>query len=888
MTFGEIRRRLRFWLTRHRLADELDEEMQLHLELRARANREQGLDADAAHAAARRRFGNPLVLREEGRDAWGFQSVERLAHDTRFAVRRLIKQRSVTLVAVATLALGVGANTAMFTLLNALLFRPAAASDPDRLVWIVARPNLTSRLQNLSYADYLVYRERTDLFAGVAAFATIRVALGGAEPERVPAIIASGNYFDLLGIQPQRGRLFNASDDVAPDAHPVVVLGDALWRRRFGGDPAVVGRTITVNGRPFSVIGVAPSGFAGLELAEQELPQLWVPVTMADPAIPNRAGLLTDPGEHWLQVVGRLNGGVALETAAAAVATISAQAPSQQIADRVARTAVVLPVAGALDPPNRAETMPVLLLLMLVPALVLIVASANVGNLLLASGLARRKELSLRRALGATRGRLVRQLLTESLLLSLGAAFVSIAVSVALTRIVGVLGRVPPVILAILQPDRRVFVATAVVALLSVCVFGLFPALSVTSDSLLPAIKDDSASVGIGGRRRRLRGAFVVSQVAVSVTLLITAGLFLQSLAKAVRADPGFVVRNVATLSYDLGLQGHSSEQRTAFNRLLLERVRGLPDVQSAALASTLPLGGIMWGTGVRTREMSEDAAVSTNFSNVSEHYFAALGLPLVQGRDFDDRDTRSSPKVVIVNETLARALWPAGNAIGQVLKLGEPAEPWREVVGIARDAKYDKLTESPRAFAYVPATQAPVPPMTLIVRMRGEPLPATPALVRAIHELDANLPLFRIATLQQILGQSVDLQRALSALLSVFGFLALCLAGLGIYGVIAQGVTLRTREIGIRMSLGARASQVLRMVVGEGLRLTCVGVLFGQLVSAIASRVLSTFLFGLRATDAATFGAGALVLCGVAIAASYVPARRAARVDPLQALRHE
>jgi predicted permease len=887
MTIGELWRRLTFWLQRDRLSDELDEEMRLHLTLRARANRERGLDAASAETAARRRFGNPLVLREEGHDAWGFQSLERFAREMRLAVRRLIKQRAVTLVAVATLGIGIGANTAMFTLLNALLFRPAPATDPDRLVWIAAQPIHSSRLQRLSYADYLMYRARTDLFVGVAAFSTTRVALGGSAPERVRAIIASGNYFDVLGIRPQSGRLFTASNEDAPGAHPVIVLADGLWHRLFGGDPAVIGRTIIVNGQPFTVIGVAPPGFCGLEQAEQEVPALWLPVGMADRGMPDQTGLLTDPGEHWLDVVGRLNEGVRIERATAVVATLSGQAPSQLVAQPVPRTAVVLPVEGTLDPPNRAETMPILLLLLVVPALVLIVASANVGNLLLASGLARRKELSLRRALGATRGALVRQLLAESLLLSLAGAIVSIAAAVGIIRIIGVLGDVPPGILDLLQPDRRVFAATAVVALLSVLIFGLSPALSVTSDALLPTLKDDTG-VGFGGRRRRLRGTFVVSQVALSVTLLVTAGLFVQSLSKAIRVDPGFDVRNVATLSFDLALQGYAPERRVSFTRQFLERTRTTAGVQSAALASTLPLGGVMWGTGVRTPEMAEDATISVNFSKVSDRYFETLGIPVLQGRDSRTTDTSSSRKVVIVNETLARRLWPSGNALGQLLELAEPGEPWREVVGIARDGKYDKLTDQPRTFAYLPDAQSPTPAMTLIARTRGEPAAATADLVRIAHELDPDLPLFRISTLGQILRQSVDLQRAMSSLLSVFGLLALCLAALGIYGVTSHAVTLRTKEIGIRMSLGARASEVLRMVVGEGLRLTWVGVLFGLLISALSSRVLSSFLFGLRATDAMTFAAGGVVLAAVALAASYLPARRAANVDPLVALRHE
>jgi predicted permease len=888
MTTGELWRRLKFWFKRDRLSDELDEEMRLHLELRARANQARGLDAAAARATARQRFGNPLVLREEGRDAWGFQSIDRLFYDVRFAVRRVIKDRGVTLVAVATLAIGIGANTAMFTLLNALLFRPAHAMDPDRLVWIAAKSPQSGRLQRLSYTEYETYRDRTDLFAGVAGFCSTRAAVGGATPERVQAIIATGNYFDVVGVLPAHGRLLLPPDDRIPGAHPVVVLSDSFWKRRFGSDPGVIGQGITINGRPYTVIGVAPPGFTGLELNEEELPALWIPVAMAAEAMPDRSGLLTDAGEHWLQVIARLGADVPLSRAAAAVSTISRQPASPDESSTVQRVAVVLPVRGALDPPNRAETMPILMLMLVVPTLVLVVAAANVGNLLLAAGLARRKELALRRALGATRARLVRQLITESVLLSLAASMASVVVSIGLVRVIGVLGQVPAVILDVLEPDSRVFTATAVVSLLSVFLFGLSPALAVTSDSLLPALKDETLAVDRAGRRRRLRGVFVVSQVAVSLTLLITAGLFLQSLAKAVRVDPGFDVRNTVTAGYDLGLQAYSAERREQFNRDFVARVRQLPDVRSAALASTLPLGGIMWGSAVRTKESAEDAAVHTNFASISTGYFETLGIPLVQGRDFAASDVRSSVPVAIVNETLARTLGVGGAAIGQSIKFAEPDEPWREIIGVARDAKYDKLTDAPRAFLYLPATQSPVPAMSLIVKTRGEPGLEIPGIISTAHDLDPDLPLFRLLTFEQTLAGSLDAQRALSSLLSVFGFLALCLAALGIYGVMSHAVTLRTREIGIRMSLGARASEVLRMVVADGLQLTSIGVVVGLLISALASGLLSTFLFGLRATDITTFAAGGVVLCAVAIAASYVPARRAAAVDPLCALRHE
>ena len=893
MSIGDLIRRARFWIRRDRLTDELDEEMRFHVELRARANRERGMPPEDADLAARRQFGNRLALREAGRDAWGFLALDRLLQDLRYGLRQLIKHRGVTAAAVLTLALGIGANTALFTVINVLLLKPVPAVDPHRLVWIGGTIELSTSLRPLSYADYLMYRERADLFQGVAAFDRIQLSTGGANPERVAGVIVSTNYFDMLGVRAQLGRTFGPAD-VSSSGDRVAVIGDGFWQRRYGGAADVVGRTITLNGQPFVIVGVLPRGFVGLVMPDPDVPAVWVPVETARIAMPERTTVLTDPHEEWLWTAGRLQADVSIARAAATVAALAAHAPGVSPADprrrarhgRARLGATVVPLKGGLYPAD-FDGAPVMWLVMAVPGLVLVVACANVANLLLARGVARRRELALRRALGATRSRLVRQLLTESLMLSLTGAMLAMAVSTGFIQIIGALADIPGPMLEAMTPDARVFSVTMAVGVLSVLIFGLSPAVSATSSPLTSTLNDEVGAVDAKGRRRRLGRAFVVTQIAASMTLLITAALFLQSLGKALRVDPGFDARNVLTLSYDLARQGYAPSRHAELHRALLERVRATPGVQSAALAAQSPLSG-----GGTHRELRPESAgrrdIGANASSVSPGYFETIGLTLVRGRDFSALDALDTPQVAIVNETLARQLAPRTDAIGTRFQFAQPGEPWRTIVGIARDSKYGSLTESPQPFLYLPWAQWQRPRASVLVRMRGEAKTVVPLVVNQVRTLDSDLPLYDVSTLEQNIGRSMGVERAASSLLGVFGVLALLLAALGIYGVTAHGVTLRTKEIGIRMALGAQAPHVLGMFVGEGLRFSTVGVAVGLALSATAARILESFLFGLHATDAMTFAAVAVLLCLVALLASYLPARRAAAVEPLRALRHE
>jgi predicted permease len=869
---------------------ELEEELRLHIELRTHENRHSGMSADEAAFAARRRFGNVALLKEDGRHAWGWLRVERLTQDLRYGVRQLRRHPSATAATILTLALGIGANTSMFTLVNATLIAPPSADQPDRLVWLAEQRLPSGRLTgNSSYPTYLHFRDRRELFDGVLAFSGTDVSLGDGAPERVGALIVSGNYFEVLGIRAQAGRVFTRTDDGAPGAQPVAVIGDALWRRRYAADPTVIGQPITLNGQPVVVVGVAPPDFGGIEMDERQ-PAVWVPMAMAEHAMPGLGGeLLSQPHARWLRVVARLATGVTRRQADAALRTIEWQRHTPTPERPAETTMAALPVAGGLDPSNRSEAGPILALGMIVPGLVLLVACANAGNLLLARGVDRQRELALRRALGASRARVARQLVTESLLLALGAGAVALLLSSGLTRLIGWLAGVPPAILDALQMDWRVVVATVVAALAAGLVFSVLPSLAVSDPPILAALKDGGAAgATLGARRRRLRNVFVVSQVAVSLVLLVVAGLFLRSLSKALLVDPGFDTTRTLTVSFDLGLQGYDAPARAAFTRTLLDRTRALPGVHSAAVTTMLPLGGRMFGTEIETDAAGTAAGpTSTGFAQVTAEYFAVLGTPMVRGRSFSAEDVDGRARVIIVNETLARRLWGTAEPLGQRTRFGA-AEPWYEVVGVVRDSKYHELTEAPRPFCLVPLDHARPSMLSLIVRAQGDPQPVLAAVVPVARGLDRNLPVVNARALDTLAASVTDKQRAGASLLGVFGALALTLAAVGLYGITAHAASLRVREIGIRLALGARAGQVQGLFVRDGLRLSIYGIVIGLILSLGAARLIASLLFGLGAADVVAFLGAAGILCLTALVASYLPARRVTRVDPLLSLRRE
>ena len=873
-------RRLWFFLTRWRRLRELDEEMQLHVELRAAANREDGHEAVTAAAAARRRFGNTLRLRGEARDVWGFHEIERIGADLRQAARRVTLHPGRALVVVSTLALGIAAATAMFTLVDALFLRPAALGNADRLVWIVGVKGRSPDMRNLSYPDYVAYRDGATQLSGVAAFGSTAVALGGQAPQRVAAGFVSDNYFQVIGLAAQIGRTFTAEDSATPDGRAVVVLSDTTWRRHFAGDAQVVGTTVAINGHPFTVVGVAPRGFTGVVFGGDP-EALWMPMSVQPWVMPAISDLLRDAFHAWLRVVGRLRDGVTPAQAGAEIRVLARQVNAPGTPDDEMRSARILPLRGGMTPWEQEALAPTFAMLTIVPGLVLLVACANVANVLMAHHLSRRREFAMRRALGASRGRLVRQLLAESTILALLAAMVGYALSFALSAAGVYVGEVPGDVSALLSPGVRTFVAATVIALTALFFFALVPAITATRLNVLPVLKDEGVTATAARAPARLRRVSIVAQVALSLLLLASAGLFVRSLWQAMNIDAGFDTRDLVVISFDLDLLAYTPERRDAFVAQFTARAAALPGVASIATADALPFGGTMYSATMAAEDGQRFRRAAR--VGVSPAYFQTLGLPVVRGRAFTQSEVVSNAPVAIVDETVARRLWPGADAIGQRVEALDPREGWREVVGVARDAKFLFPTESPRGAVYVPLRE---PTSQFALRTRDTSA-ATLAQLRDIaRALDPDLPISQQQTMGERLRRMVNLRRAGVSLLSVLAMLALALATSGIYGVAANNVSMRTREIGIRVALGARRSHVLRMLVRDQLSLTLIGVVIGAAIGVFGSTLLASLLFGVSPTDKLTFAGAAVILVLVSAAASYLPARGAARLDPSMALR--
>jgi predicted permease len=887
MRMSEWWRRLRQLVRINRFQSDLDEEMQLHIELRARANRSEGMSEANAARAARVRFGNVALVREDSREVWIWRTIERGLQDLRYGVRQIGRRGTSTFAVIATLALGIGANTAMFTVLNATLFAHAPVDAPDRLAWVVLEQTPSGRLSGLSTADVRALQQRGAPFEGVTAFSPVNLALGGAVPERIRGLVVSANYFDVLGVRAAIGRTFVTSEDRTPGAHPVLVLTDGLWRRRFGADPGIVNQSVVLNGAAFTVIGVAPRGFTGIELMDGDPLGAWVPMATIDRVLPGERGLTDDDGPRWLRVVARLAPGVVLTKADAALRSFDV--PSRPLSPPEARVQMTAVSAeGGLDPSNRRQIAPVLGLLALVPTLVLIVACANAANLMLARGVDRRREMALRRSLGASRGRIVRQLLTESVIFASIAGFAGLLVARGLLALIGRTADIPDAMMASFAVDLRVLIATVAVAVLTGVLFGLAPALASSNPDLTGSLKDESLTVTASRRRQRLRGALVVSQVTVSLVLLITAGLFLRSFSRTLNVDPGFDARQSLALSFDLKLQGYQSAASDAFAQALLERAVVVPGVDAVALTSTRPLGGNYSATdAVADSQPGGAPRVFTFETAISSEYFRAMGMSLGQGRAFDAHDTAASAPVAIVSQTLAMRLWSDADPIGKRVDVGGGGT-WCTVVGVAGDIRFRALDDRPVPVLYRPLAQRPSSPLSLIVHTTVDPQSAIGPVSAVVHGLDPNLPIFGARTLSDQMLLSLDAQRASSSLIGVFGAIALLLAVVGIYGVASHASRLRTREAGIRIALGATAPDVRRLFLWDGVRLTLIGVAAGLALSFVAAQAMASFLFGFGANDAFVFIAGAVVLGATAAAASYGPAWRASRIDPMAALRTE
>jgi macrolide transport system ATP-binding/permease protein len=816
--------------------------------------------------------------------------METMLQDIRFGFRILFKSPAFTLVAALSLALGIGANTAVFSIINASLLKPLPVEEPERLVSVFTTDTKNPGNLPTSHLNYVDYRDQNQVFSSLLAYTGAGLSLTRGETiEPVFGLVVSGNYFDVLGVKTALGRAFLPDEDKTPGAHPVVVLSHGLWQRGFGGDVNLVGKTISLNRHDFTVVGIVPEGFTGTDLGPG--PDLWVPMMMHDQVQPGfdwyneRRGL-------FLNLVGRLKPGVSVEQAQASLKIFSGQLAQSFPKDNEGRGAKIVPLLQArIDPDGSGQLLLASGVMMGVVALVLLIACANIANLLLARASARRKEIAMRLALGAGRARLIRQLLTESLVLSLVGGVVGFLVALwarDLLRTFDPVGggpNAPP----IATLNFRVLGFTLLVSLLSGVIFGLAPALQASKPDLVLTLKGETSAPARRAFGFNLRKALVVIQVALSLVSLISAGLFVRSLRNAQATNPGFITDNILLAGFNLGREGMDKPQGVNFQRQLAERAAALPGVQAVTIASSRPFdGGIMRSVFLEGQAPTPNGrGVLVQLNNVGLRFFETLGISLQQGRDFSERDDENAPKVVIINETMARRFWPNQDAIGKRFKFfGE--EFYREVVGVARDTKYNDLTEANTPFIYAPLLQNYSNEGTLHVRTTGDATRITAAVRAVAKELAANVSLLNVQTLGARIDQSLDGPRAQTRLLAFFGLLALLLSSIGIYGVMAYSVAQRTREIGIRMALGARSQNVLSMVVGQGMTLVGGGVALGLIAAFAVTRLIGSLLFGVGAADPVTFVIASLLLVGVAALASYLPARRATKVDPLIALRHD
>ena len=821
-------------------------------------------------------------------------------HDLKFGARLLAKTPGFTAVAALSLALGIGANTTIFTLVNAVLLNPLPVEDPSQLVsvWTTDERNQAAQagfgFLQTSPMNFKDLRDKNEVFSGLTAHTGIPLNITGGtgQPEQVFGEMVTGNYFSVLGARPLAGRGFLADEDATPGAKLVAVLGYGEWQKRYGGDLSMVGKTINLNGSTFTVVGIMPKGFKGTNAIGA--PALWVPYMTYEQTTTGFFRELAEPTSRRglvFNMTGRLKPGVSVQQAEANLKTIARQLEQEYPNENQGRSVTLIPLAQAtINPGFRDNIVKAGGLLMTIVGLVLLIACANVANRLLARASARQKEIAVRLSLGAGRGRLIMQLLTEGTLLALigGAAGLLLAYWAQ-----GLLWSFRPPFLAAdsvdLQPDMRVLLFTLVVSMATGIIFGLAPAIQASRPDLVVELKEKTGAPAGSTRLFSLRNLLVSAQVALSLVALIGAGLFLRSLQNAQQISPGFDAPHLAVLSFDLGAQGYTEERGRQFQQRVLERVVAVPGVQSATVASTVPLfaGGFARTVFLEGQDASDRRAGRlVQISVVGSQYLETVGIPLLRGRTLSDRDQPNTPNAVVINEAMARRFWPDQEAIGKRFKFfGQ--DFFNEVVGIARNSKYNFIGEEETPFIYQATTQVYQPQLSLFVKA-AQPQAVLGTVRGEVQQLDRNLPLTGVFTLNEIFDQALWAPRMAAWLLATFAGLSLVLSVIGIYGVMAYAVSQRTRELGIRMALGASRSDVLRLVVMQGLRLTVIGVVFGLAVSFAITRLVVSLLYSVSPTDVVTFTVVPLLLAAAAMAASYLPALRATRIDPMVALRYE
>ena len=802
--------------------------------------------------------------------------MESFSTDLRFAWRSLWKHPSLTAIAVAALALGIGANTAIFSVVQAVLWKPLPLPEPERVIRLIDVAPEGLRAGATSPPDFADWRDQNRVFSHLAAMATESVNLTGeGEPERLYAGRVSGDFFGALGLKPLLGRPLLPAEDVSGGPN-VAVLSARLWQRLFGGDPGVVGRRLVLNGEPTLIVGVMPSA---LDLPRKA--ELWLPLRLKITE--------EDRGGHYLRVLGRLAPGVSLERAQAEMSGIAARLARAHPDTNTDWTVRLQPLQETMVENVR----PALFVLLGAVGLVLLIACANVANLLLSRLAAREREVAVRTALGAGRGRLIRQFMTESTLLALAGGVLGTLLAAAGTPLLLSLfaDRIPRA--QEVGIDAGVFAFTFGLSLLTGLTFGLLPALHASSPDLQTTLRDGAK--GAGDRKgRRTRSSLVFAEVALAVVLLVSAGLLIRSLRELESVQPGFRPDHALSVQVALPESSYASEEKqVAFYRALLPRLQALPGVQHASAGFPLPLSGdryrLAFQAEGRPAEMSD--LPRANMAFVSPDYFATLGIPLRQGRAFEERDGLDGEQVAVVNRSLAASIWPGESALGKRFTFDVPVDAeakWFRVVGVVGDVRHAELKEESGNQAYLPLFQSPSAEAALVVRTAGSPAGLAAAVSRAVREIDPALPVAGVKTLDALLYESVAEPRAQTVLLALLASLALALSAVGVYGVLSYSVAQRTREIGLRMALGAGAGEILRQLLREGLAVVLAGTAAGLLGALFLARLLGSLLYGVSSRDPWTFVGVPLVLLAVALLATWIPARRATRVEPVVALRYE
>jgi macrolide transport system ATP-binding/permease protein len=871
---------------RRRLDDDLDAELRSHLEIAVELNLRKGMTADDARREALLSLGGVEQTKEICRDQRGLPMIETALQDLRFGLRMLRRNPGFSLLAILCLTLGIGANAAVFSWVEGILFRPyPAVTHQERLFALAGTARGETGPTGISWPDLIDLQLNCKLVDAFIVTKITGTTLSiGDRAERTIGSIVSANYFDAIGVHPVLGRGFEPGEDAGRSAHPLTVISYQLWKERFHSDPQIIGKTQRLNGVLHTIVGVAPEGFYGTFVGWAM--QFWVPASMEE--IFEAGGYkLEDRGARWIEAYARLKPGVTLEQAQQ---EISAVAQRLEIAYPDTNRGRNIKLWRLWQTPfnNAGTLLPTLEIMLSVVVFVLLIACANVGNLLLVRSFARRHEMTVRLAIGAGRGRLLRQLFTEGLILSVFGAIGGLLVAhwcrhalvLLLPARAGVAMHLPGEI------DWRVLALSAGVCLLATILLGLVPSLQARKLDLAGALKTETVGVVGSGGRAWLRSGLVVVQVSLSFILLVGAGLLLQSLQRVRTASPGFSTHDVLFTAVDLVSAGYDPQRAKSFQDELINRVQALPGVESATFARVTPLG---YGTYSSTPIVVDgyqpppDEQPTAEYNEVGPYYFVTMGIPLVSGREFTRADDESAALVAVVNETMAARYWRGGNPMGQRLQV---KGRWVQVVGVAKDAKYESLREAPKPFFYVPRRQNFSIGAGLYVRTPLGPQSMATALAREVRALDPNLAPYEVISLQEQVDRSTSPQLVAVTLVGILGGLALLLAAIGLYGVMSYAVSQSTRELGLRMALGAGASNVLRLVVSRGLALTAGGVALGAGVALVLTRLLGNLLYKVSPRDPLAFGSAFVVMAVASLAACFLPAWRATRTDPARALR--